>query len=195
MSSKFFKEIGVFLVYGWIFLAVFIYDWKPSTVFISFVLELVVMLLLFTVFKIIKIFKTPSKFLDDLFELLNVILGTAFLISLQGFLIFMIIDVLDEEENNLTIRQVVYTREVAIIALSIFVVYVIRLTTIKGFQPKLNVLQDNFLFQVLSFSLVNIVGVISVSIFVEFGFKPVLVFLILSRMLLEIKLTHKIRLL
>jgi len=195
MLGRYFREVGIFLVYGWIFFAVFIFDWKPSTVFISFLLELVIILLFYVVFKFIDNVKVLPKRADEMVTLLNVILGTTILISFQAFLILTIIDELDDEMNRTTIKEMLFTKDVLILAISIIVVYLVGLLSVKGFKPKLSVLQDNFIYQVLSFSLVNIVGILAISIFEEITFKPVLVLLILSRLYLEIKFTHKIKLL
>jgi len=55
------KFIGIFLVYGWVIFGVFYFEWRPSTVFISYLLELAIMACLFSGLKLVDLVRTKSR--------------------------------------------------------------------------------------------------------------------------------------
>lgn len=188
------KFIGIFLVYGWIIFGVFYFEWKPSTVFISYLLELAVMACLFAGLKLVDLVRTKSRNSEAYQVVINYLLGTAILILFQSFFIFFMLGNFEELSLRQGVGQLFFNRKVYVIAITIGIVYCIRLIAVKGIKAKLDVLQGNFAYQLISFTLVNTLGVVALSLFPETGFTAVLLLMVIIRLLLEVLFSKVVRL-
>ncbi len=188
------KFIGIFLVYGWVIFGVFYFEWRPSTVFISYLLELAIMACLFSGLKLVDLVRTKSRNSEGYQVVINYLLGTVILILFQSFFIFFMLGNFEELSLRQGVVQLFFNWEVFVIATTIGIVYCIRLVTIKGMKTKLFVLQGNFAYQLISFTLVNTLGIVALSLFPETGFTAVLLLMVIIRLLLEVMFSKVVRL-
>lgn len=188
------KFIGIFLVYGWVIFGVFYFEWRPSTVFISYLLELAIMACLFSGLKLVDLVRTKSRNSEGYQVVINYLLGTVILILFQSFFIFFMLGNFEELSLRQGVGQLFFNWEVFVIAITIGIVYCIRLVTIKGMKTKLFVLQGNFAYQLISFTLVNTLGIVALSLFPETGFTAVLLLMVVIRLLLEVMFSKVVRL-
>lgn len=188
------KFIGIFLVYGWVIFGVFYFEWRPSTVFISYLLELAIMACLFSGLKLVDLVRTKSRNSEGYQVVINYLLGTVILILFQSFFIFFMLGNFEELSLRQGVGQLFFNWEVFVIAITIGIVYCIRLVTIKGMKTKLFVLQGNFAYQLISFTLVNTLGIVALSLFPETGFTAVLLLMVIIRLLLEVMFSKVVRL-
>lgn len=188
------KFIGIFLVYGWVIFGVFYFEWRPSTVFISYLLELAIMACLFSGLKLVDLVRTKSRNSEGYQVVINYLLGTVVLILFQSFFIFFMLGNFEELSLRQGVGQLFFNWEVFVIAITIGIVYCIRLVTIKGMKTKLFVLQGNFAYQLISFTLVNTLGIVALSLFPETGFTAVLLLMVIIRLLLEVMFSKVVRL-
>lgn len=188
------KFIGIFLVYGWVIFGVFYFEWRPSTVLISYLLELAIMACLFSGLKLVDLVRTKSQNSEGYQFVINYLLGTVILILFQSFFIFFMLGNFEELLLRQGVGQLFFNWEVFVIAITIGIVYCIRLVTIKGMKTKLFVLQGNFAYQLISFTLVNTLGIVALSLFPETGFTAVLLLMVIIRLLLEVMFSKVVRL-
>lgn len=188
------KFIGIFLVYGWVIFGFFYFEWRPSTVFISYLLELAIMACLFSGLKLVDLVRTKSRNSEGYQVVINYLLGTVILILFQSFFIFFMLGNFEELLLRQGVGQLFFNWEVFVIAITIGIVYCIRLVTIKGMKTKLFVLQGNFAYQLISFTLVNTLGIVALSLFPETGFTAVLLLMVIIRLLLEVMFSKVVRL-
>lgn len=188
------KFIGIFLVYGWVIFGVFYFEWRPSTVFISYLLELAIMACLFSGLKLVDLVRTKSRNSEGYQVVINYLLGTVILILFQSFFIFFMLGNFEELSLRQGVGQLFFNWKVFVIAITIGIVYCIRLVTIKGMKTKLFVLQGNFAYQLISFTLVNTLGIVALSLFPETGFTTVLLLMVIIRLLLEVMFSKVVRL-
>lgn len=188
------KFIGIFLVYGWVIFGVFYFEWRPSTVFISYLLELAIMACLFSGLKLVDLVRTKSRNSEGYQVVINYLLGTVILILFQSFFIFFMLGNFEELSLRQGVGQLFFNWEVFVITITIGFVYCIRLVTIKGMKTKLFVLQGNFAYQLISFTLVNTLGIVALSLFPETGFTAVLLLMVVIRLLLEVMFSKVVRL-
>lgn len=188
------KFIGIFLVYSWVIFGVFYFEWRPSTVFISYLLELAIMACLFSGLKLVDLVRTKSRNSEGYQVVINYLLGTVILILFQSFFIFFMLGNFEELSIRKGVGQLFFNWEVFVIAITIGIVYCIRLVTIKGMKTKLFVLQGNFAYQLISFTLVNTLGIVAISLFPETGFTAVLLLMVIIRLLLEVLFSKVVRL-
>lgn len=188
------KFIGIFLVYGWVIFGVFYFEWRPSTVLISYLLELAIMACLFSGLKLVDLVRTKSRNSEGYQVVINYLLGTVILILFQSFFIFFMLGNFEELSLRQGVGQLFFNWEVFVIAITIGIVYCIRLVTIKGMKTKLFVLQGNFAYQLICFTLVNTLGIVALSLFPETGFTTVLLLMVVIRLLLEVMFSKVVRL-
>src|SRR5690606_29078326 len=117
------KFIGIFLVYGWVIFGVFYFEWRPSTVFISYLLELAIMACLFSGLKLVDLVRTKSRNSEGYQVVINYLLGTVILILFQSFFIFFMLGNFEELSLRQGVGQLFFNWEVFVIAITIGIVY------------------------------------------------------------------------
>lgn len=169
----------------------YLFDWKPFGVFVSYLIEIVVLLLVYTFFRLREEKKNPDHY-RKVQPLANLFIGLVPLIVFQYFIIGWISSFIYPEQNFLK-HNLLLTKEMYYSVGSVVVIYVIKALQIKNHTERLIVFQDNFLFKILALTAANIsVFVVVVGIGVN-SLLPALTVMVIFRIALEIYFAKKMK--
>lgn len=178
------KEIGIVLSYLWMLVACYLFDWKPFAVFISHLIEIIVLLLVYIVLRIIDERKNPEQSRKAQ-PIINILIGILPLIVLQYFIIGWMSSFINPEQNFLT-QNLLMTKEVYYAFGAMIFLYTINAVQIANHDERLNVFQNNFMFSVLALSGANILGFVLVVGMEVKSLLPILTVMVAVRIALEI---------
>lgn len=172
-------------------IACYLFDWKSFGIFISYLIEIVVLFFVYSILRLKDEKKNPERYRKAQ-PLGNLFIGLVPLIVIQYFIIGWISSFIDPEQNFIQ-NNLLLTKEVYYAVGSFVVLYAIKAVQITNHKERLIVFQDNFLFKVLALTGANILGFLIV-VGIEFtSFLPVLTVMVIVRIVLEIYFARKMR--
>lgn len=169
----------------------YLFDWKPFGVFFSYLIEIVALLLVFTVLRTLDERKNPKKYIKEQ-PINNIFIGVLPLIIFQYFMIGWMSNDLNPDENFIK-ENLIYTKEVLYGAISVLILYALKAAQISNNQERLNTFQDNFLFRVLALSGANILGFVLIKVIGVTSFITVLTLMVMIRIILEVYFIRKMK--
>jgi hypothetical protein len=171
--------------------ACYFFDWKPFGIFISYLIEIVVLLLFYSLFRVKDEKKNPEQYRKAQ-PLVNLFIGLVPLILFQYFIIGWTSGFINPEQN-FSQQNLLLTKEVFYAFGSVVVLYAIKAVQITNHKERLIVFQDNFLFKVLALTGANSLGfVMVVGIGVD-ALLPTLTVTVIVRIFLEIYFSRKMK--
>lgn len=171
--------------------ACYLFDWKPFGIFISYLIEIVVLLFFYSLFRMKDEKKNPGQYRKAQ-PLGNLFIGVVPLILFQYFIIGWMSGFINPEQNFIK-QNVLLTKEVFYAIGSVVVLYAIKAVQMTNHKERLVAFQDNFLFKVLALTGANILGFVMV---VGIGINtllPTLTVMVIVRILLEIYFSRKMK--
>lgn len=190
--SKYIKEVGIVLSYTFILVACYFFDGKPFGIFISYLIEVVALFLIYSLLRWIDEKKHPKLYRKSQ-PLMNLFIGLIPVVIFQYFIIGWISSFINPEENFFK-QNLFLSSEVFYIIGSVVVFYSIKALQISNHKVNLRIFQDNFLFNILALSGANIIGFVLVIGFHVDSLLPVLSAMVIFRILLEIYFVRKMNL-
>jgi hypothetical protein len=172
-------------------IACYLFDWKPFGIFISYLIEIVVLLFVYSFLRLKDEKKNPERYRKTQ-PLHNVFIGSIPLIVFQYFIIGWMSSHINPDQHFIQ-QNLLLTKEVYFAVGSMVVLYAIQAAHIANHAERLNVFRDNFLFKILSLTAANCIGFILVfGIEIE-SLLVVVTSMVVFRILLEIYVGRKMR--
>lgn len=188
---RYIKEIGITGSYLFMLIACYFFDWKPYGVFMSYLLEVVVLLIVYAYLRFNDEKKHPERYRKSQ-PLVNLFIGIVPVVFLQYFLIASMSIILDPEKefNNESFHL---SKEVYYAFPPLVFFYLIKAKQISCSKERIFKFQQNFMFEVLALTAVNLVAFIAV-IYLDFTtLISVLTVTVIARILLEFYFTKKLK--
>ncbi len=172
-------------------IACYLFDWKPFGIFISYLIEIVVLLFVYAFLRLKDEKKNPERYRKTQ-PLHTVFIGIVPLILFQYFIIGWMSSHIHPDQHFIK-QNLLLTKEVYFALGSMVVFYGIQAAQIADHTERLNVFRDSFLFKILALTVANSIGFILVfSIEVE-SLLVVVTSMAVLRILLELYFGRKIR--
>lgn len=190
--GKYFNEIGVILSYLGMLLACYVFDWKPFGIFISYLLEVVALLLVYAVLRMRDQKRNPAYYRNAQ-PLINVFSAMFLLFTLQYMLISWMTNFIDPQQNAMK-QNLLLTKEAFLAIGTTLVLYTLRALQIANHTERIRIFQSNFLFSVLVLSATNIVGFALVTSIENISLLPVLTAMVVVRIGFEFYFGKRMRL-
>lgn len=172
-------------------IACYLLDWKPFGIFISYLIEVVVLVLIFSIIRLKDERENPERY-RKVQALGNILIGVIPLIVFQYFVIGWMASFINPEENFIQ-ENLLFTKEFLFAVLFIVILYTINAFQIVNRKERIKVFQDNFLFKVLGITGANILGFV-LAVGIEWtSFLPVLTVTVVFRIFLEIYFARKMK--
>lgn len=189
--SNHIKKIGIVFSYIWMLFACYFSDWNPFVVFMSYLIEVVVLLFIYAILRFTDEKKNPRRYRKSQ-SIINLFIGIVPMVIFQYFIIgWTSLSINPEQsfiENNLF-----FSKEVLYVIVSIVIFYSVKAFQITIRQERLGYFQENFLFQVMALTVTNTAGFIAVLVI---GFKSllfVLIIMVVFRIILEFYFSSKMK--
>lgn len=189
---RYINEIGIAFSYISMLVACYLFDWEPFGVFISYLIEIVVLLGVYVVLRVQDQRKNPSRYRKSQ-SVLAVIVAVAPLVAFQYLLIGWMSQSIFPK-LNFTNQNLLFTKEVFFAFVSLVVLYSVQTFQMKSDAGRLAFFQDNFLFKVLALTATNVLGFFLVMELEVHALLPVFTAMVLVRILLEIYFRRKMNL-
>jgi len=186
-----FKEIGITLSYLYMLIACYLFDWKPFGIFISYLIEVVVLFLIYTVLRIRHKNQHPERY-RKIQPIVNVFIGIIPLIGVQYLIIGLMAGSIDPGANFLE-KDTLLSKEVLYALISTVVLYVIKALQFSDQHERLSVFESNFLYKVFALTITNLAGVLAVIGLGISSLLPVLTVMVIIRIGMEIHFDRKMR--
>lgn len=151
-----FKKIGIILSYLYMLVACYYFNWKPFGLFISYLIEVIVLITFYCVSRVLDENRNPAHYRNSQ-PLMNIIIGTIPLIIFQYFIIGWMSGMINDEQNFLS-KNLLLSKEVIYSFTTMLLIYVIQAIRIRDHKKRLELFQDNFLYKVIGLSATNILG-------------------------------------
>ena len=172
-------------------IACYLFDWKPFGIFISYLIEIVVLLFIYAFLRLKDEKKNPDRYRKTQ-PLHTVFIGIVPLILFQYFIIGWMSSHIHPDQYFIK-QNLLLTKEVYFALGSMVVFYGIQAAQITDHTERLNVFRDSFLFKILALTAANCIGFILVfSIEVE-SLLVVVTSMAVLRILLELYFGHKMK--
>jgi hypothetical protein len=185
------KEIGIVLSYISMLVACYLFDWKPFGVFVSYLIETVVLLIVYSIIRSINEKKNSSAH-KTAQPLANLLIGITPFLIFQFFMIGWMLSSIDPDHNFIN-ENLLLTKEVFFASASMLLFYSIWAIQIPNHKKRLTIFQDNLIFKVIALSGTNILGFVLVLVIGVTSVLPVLVVMVVARILLEIYFGRKMK--
>lgn len=179
-----FKEIAIILAYAYQLIACYFFHWKPFGIFISYLIEVLVLLGIYAVLRAIDEKRTPQRYVKSQ-PIINLFIGIVPLVLFQYFMIGLI-SVFIDPEQDFTKRNLLLSKEVMYAVVSMLILYIFTAVKINKHSERLAVFQGNFIFKSLALTATNILAMVLVFIFEIHALLPVLTGMVVIRVALEL---------
>ena len=183
------KEIGIILSYIYMLVACYLFNWKPFGIFISYLIEIVVLLLVYVTFRIIAEKRNPDQYRKAQ-PLLTIFIGAIPLVVFQYFIIGWMSGLINPAQNFLK-ENLLLTKEFLFAFGSSLFLYTIKAFQIISHSERIKVFQHNFLYSILALTATNSLGVLLVFVVGIHSSLPVLTGMVVVRINLEIYFERK----
>lgn len=186
-ESKRTKQISVILSYTWLFLATYLFNWKPVSIFIGFLMEMFVVLLLYVFFRIKAQQLHPSAF-RKVGDLGSIVFAVGAYLFISFLMIKGISGRLDPDVEQMTVLDLILSKELIVSFISMFIIYLFQ--TLKLDQDIIRelVLRQNIMIKILAMSLTTLIPFLLIYEFELLNFLYLLPFVFLSRIIVELML-------
>jgi len=171
-------------------LACYVFEWKPFIIFISYLVEIIIIAFIYSVVKVMDEKKNPIK-KTNAQPIFNLLIGMVPLILFQFFIINVLSNSMDSRQDFFSI-SILHTKEFLYVVLSLILLYLLKIVQIRDNGSILKEFQSNLILEVLALTGTNILCVILVISLNLNTFIPVLSFMVLFRILLTIYFYRKI---
>ncbi|PHR47599.1 MAG: hypothetical protein COA32_06470 [Fluviicola sp.] len=187
------KEIGIVISYISMLVACYIFDWKPFGIFISYLIEIVVLLFVYVMLRVKDEKRNPRKYrYRKVQPISNLFIGLVPLVLFQYFMIGWMSEFIDPDQN-FTKQNLLLTKEVLYAVVSMIVLYSIKAAQITTHKERLIVFQDNFIIKVLALTGTNILGFTLVISLEIKSLLLVLTIMVIIRIIIEIYFGRKMK--
>jgi hypothetical protein len=186
------KEIGIVLSYLWMLVACYVFHWSPVGVFLSYLIETIVLLLVYAVLRTIDENRHPARYRKSQ-PLTTILIAVVPLALFQYFIIWIVTGYIDGGRATAS-ESILFTREALYAVIACIVAYAIKAIQLTKNDQGLVVFQANFLFSALALTATNLVSLLIVC-FTETGsLLVVLTGSVAMRIALEIWFDRKMKL-
>lgn len=188
---KYLKEIGLFASYLFVLLACYLYDWKPFGVFSSYLFEIILLLFVYSFFRIRDQIKRPKEYKKQ--NSLGVIIVSVLpLIFIQYLIIGWMSATLDPFQDYFN-GNILFTKELIPSFLALLIIYVLKARSISGTANQEKEFKNIFVYKVIMLTITNIIGVVLV---LGIGIQSllfVLTLMVIARILIELYFIKKVK--
>jgi hypothetical protein len=187
------KSFGIIFSYIWLVVAAYVFDWEPINIFLTFFFEVLALLLVYYVVRVIDERQNPKKYrkLQPAFSILMA--AVPFL-----FVQYLFIHFTAKATAPITFggdqNSLLHSYETYLCLGFILLMYILRAINLENMHQRETVFRDNFLFQIVSLALTNVVGMLVV-IYSSDSLLIVLIIMSIARIFLELSLGRNIKLL
>lgn len=185
------KSISLISSYLILLIASYLGYYKPYGIFISYLIEILVLIGFYSIFRSIDTKKNPSKYRKQQ-PLINVLIALIPFVFIQFLLIGWTAGLLNPEENFIQ-TNLILTKEVLYAFLVLIIIYGIEAWKKQDLEQKINTFLDNFFLKILLLSGANLIGSILVLGFGLFKVFPVILIMVLIRIGIELIWIKKIK--
>lgn len=154
--TSYIKELGIVFSYISFSVACFYFEWNPFGIFMFYLIEVVVLLLIYAILRIKDEKEDPRRYRKSQ-SIVNLFIGITPMIIFQYFIIGWTSLSINPEQNFIE-SNLFFSKEVFFMTISIVVLYSVKAFQVTNQQEKLRVFQQDFLFQVLMLSGANTLG-------------------------------------
>ncbi len=186
------KNRGIIISYTWLIVSIYLFDWDSFNVFITYLLEYLVLALIFIVSDVIvnnTIEKQAKRQTVNIFMSLLIFAGFQYFIA-------AIVHSSVRDDMSLFDDPIKYLNwSTYITAGCILVSYLIRIKQLKETNNIHQVIEDNFILQILGIAVMNMVGLGAVALFGVEKAPILLTIIILGRIGLEVYISKNIKML
>ena len=173
--------------------ACYVFDWKPFGIFISYLIEIVVLLFVYVMLRVKDEKRNPRKYrYRKVQPISNLLIGLIPLVLFQYFMIGWMSEIIDPEQN-FTKQNLLLTKEVLYAVVSMIVLYSIKAAQIATHKERLFVFQNNFIIKVLALTGTNILGFTLVISLEVKSLLYVLTIMVIIRIIIEIYFGRKMK--
>jgi len=152
---KYLKEILVIVSYVFMLLSCYFLEWKPLGLFLSYLIEVVALIVLYSVIRLMDQSKRPQMYKKQP-PLETILISCIPLILFQYFIIGWMASSINPEENFLKEKPWM-SREVIYSVVFFIIIYIIKLRDISQKTEKVKILKNILLFKAVALTLVNVV--------------------------------------
>lgn len=182
-STGYIKEFGIVFSYVSMLLMCYLFDWKAYGIFISYLIEVIVLLLFYTFFRVREEKRNPVKY-QKYQPILNLYVGIVPLVLFQYFIIGLMTVFIDAGQDFFK-TNLLLSKEIYYSVASIVILYFINAVQISENQERIRTFQDDFIFKVMALTGTNILGVVFVLGFEVHSLLIVLAVMVMTRVGLE----------
>ena len=186
---KYTKELGIITSYLLMLIATYLLDWEPFGIFISYLIEIVILLVFYALNRMKDERRNPKRYRNSQ-PLINVFIGIVPIVLFQYFIIVLMANELNNEQDFL--KQNLFSNYQVYFAIgAMFFFYRLKQEQISKSQERIRVFQNNFMFQVLALTSTNLLGFILVFSIGVNSLLFVLSIMVTIRIILEIYFGRK----
>jgi len=182
--SRYIKELGIVFSYAIMLIACVFLNWEAFAIFISFLIEIVVLFLVYAFLQI----KNPQEIADffiSIFHIIKVFIGMITLFLFHYFLIGFLVHMINPNFNILK-DNLLLTKEVLYAAGSMLLLYVFNAYQISNYEEKIIAFQNKLIIQVLVLTISNIVAFIALFLLGLSSLFPILTSMVIARIIMEL---------
>lgn len=169
----------------------YIFEWKPFGILISYLLEVVVLIILFILFRMKDERMNPDSYRKAQ-PVSNLLYGMIPLVLFQYFIIGWTASFIDPNQNFLK-QDLLLSKEIIFPFCTMLFLYFIKAMQISDHVERLQVFQNNFLFKVLGLAGTSVLGFVLVIGLEITSLLPVLTVMVVLRIVLEIYFGRKMK--
>lgn len=187
LSPNRIKQISVIASYTWILVAIYFFSWKPTSIFIGFVMEMVVLLLLYVVFRIKAQQDSPRAF-RKVGDLGPILFGVSIFVFVSYKMIEGFTWRLDPDGNSSNFLELISSKELIVSFLGMLVIYLFQTVKLQNDLLRELVLRQNLMIKILAMSLTTLIPFLLIFEFETLNFLFILPFVFLARVIVELLL-------
>ena len=185
MKTKYIKEIGIIVSYTWLLIAVYFFEWNAIGVFLSFLLEFKILVIVYWMLTLFGDKKNQRNQPGG-----NVLMAGFGLALMQYVLIGFVAMTLNDGETYFGNIDIIFNRDTLIAFTVILILYVVRLMKIGNKENRQAFAQENLITQALILTGMNLLAFFFVQIIEPTNPMPILIFVVLARIFLEIYINN-----
>lgn len=203
MKTKYIKEIGIIASYVWLIIAVYFFDWKPLSIFLSFLTEFAIVFFIYWFLINFSDSKNKRNVPGG-----NVLLAGLAMIGFQFFLISLLATSVAWDQFLVDVNDPIFSKAVVqnrdnmldpyfflhinflITFLIVVAIYVIRIISMKEPKQRENYLQENLFFQAIVLTGMNVIGFFAIEFFTFINPFPILIAMVTGRIFMELYINN-----
>lgn len=179
------KQIGIVLSYSWLILATYLFNWKPFSVFIGFLMEMLVILLLYSFFRIKAQINQPAAF-RKVGDLSSIFFGASVFLFFSYKMIEGFSWRLEPDSQDFSFYSLISSKEVLISFAAMFLIYFGRVINLESDLFRELILRQNMMIKILAMSLTTLIPFLLIFEYEFLNFLYILPFVFLGRIVVEL---------